>query len=179
MDGYDIGSTMGVNTWAAFVGSDDQAVVDGDFAMFAHEVQAVLKALRSAGIQVVALHNHMTTESPRVVFLHYWGVGSTRALATGLKAALDTQGQRPATAFLGMWLGFNNGADSRGPDGFSRAVTGSGAGGVWTMQQDPTAPSRGSVLTQTSTDATSSHFPLYVYDRFTGKDVAVSASSNR
>ena len=91
MDGHQVGNTMGVNTWAAFVGSDDTAVVDGDFAMLESELQPVLKALRGAGIHIVAIHQHMTLESPRVMFLHYWGVGSTRALATGLKAALDTQ----------------------------------------------------------------------------------------
>jgi hypothetical protein len=91
MNGHEVGNTMGVNTWAAFVGSDEKAVVDGDFAMFEDEVQPVLKALRGAGVNIVALHNHMTEESPRAVFLHYWGVGSTRDLARGLKAALDTQ----------------------------------------------------------------------------------------
>lgn len=91
MHGTDIGNTMGVNTWAAFAGSDDKAVVDGDFAMLETELQSVLKALRSAFINVVAIHQHMTGESPRVMFLHYWGVGSTEALAKGLKAALDTQ----------------------------------------------------------------------------------------
>ena len=91
MHGHDVGNAMGVNTWAAFVGSDDQAVVDGDFAMLEPELQPVLKALRGAGINVVAIHQHMTMEAPRVVFLHYWGLGSTRALAKGLKAALDTQ----------------------------------------------------------------------------------------
>jgi Domain of Unknown Function (DUF1259) len=53
----------------------------------------VLKALRSAGINIVAIHNHMIEESPRTVFLHYWGVGPTRDLAQGLKTALATQGQ--------------------------------------------------------------------------------------
>jgi len=91
MHGHEVGNAMGVNTWAAFVGSDEMAVVDGDFAMLEAELQPVLKTLRSAGINVVAIHQHMTMESPRVVFLHYWGVGATRALATGLKAALDTQ----------------------------------------------------------------------------------------
>jgi hypothetical protein len=91
MDGADIGSTMGVNTWAAFAGSDDQAVVDGDFAMLESELQGVLKALRGAGINVVAIHQHMTGENPRIMFLHYWGIGPTAALAGGLKAALDTQ----------------------------------------------------------------------------------------
>ena len=91
MHGHDVGNTMGVNTWAAFVGSDDTAVVDGDFAMLESELQPVLKALRGAGINIVAIHQHMTMESPRVMFLHYWGIGPTRALAMGLKAALTTQ----------------------------------------------------------------------------------------
>ncbi len=93
MHGHEVGNAMGVNTWAAFVGSDDQAVVDGDFAMLESELQPVLKALRGAGINVVAIHHHMTMEAPRVIFLHYWGLDSTRALAKGLKAALDTQHQ--------------------------------------------------------------------------------------
>ncbi len=89
MHGETMGSTMGVNTWAAFAGSDDKAVVDGDFAMLESELQDVLKALRGAGINVVAIHQHMTGESPRVMFLHYWGVGPTEELAKGLRAALD------------------------------------------------------------------------------------------
>ena len=89
MHGDVMGSTMGVNTWAAFVGSDDQSAVDGDFAMLESELQSVLKALRGAGINIVAIHQHMTGEDPRIVFLHYWGVGSTKALAEGLRAALD------------------------------------------------------------------------------------------
>jgi hypothetical protein len=91
MHGHEVGNAMGVNTWAAFVGSDETAVVDGDFAMREAELQPVLKALRGAGINVVAIHQHMAMESPRVMFLHYWGIGPTRALATGLKAALATQ----------------------------------------------------------------------------------------
>jgi len=88
MHGHEIGSTMGVNTWAAFAGSDDQAVVDGDFAMHEPELQSVLKKLRGADIDVVAIHQHMTGEQPRVMFLHYWGIGRTTDLASGLKAAL-------------------------------------------------------------------------------------------
>jgi len=89
MHGVAMGTTMGVNTWAAFAGSDEQAVVDGDFAILESELQPVLKALRGAGINIVAIHQHMTGESPRIMFLHYWGVGSTQALAEGLRAALD------------------------------------------------------------------------------------------
>jgi hypothetical protein len=91
MDGHEVGNTMGMNTWAAFIGGHDEAVVDGDFVMFENELQPVLKALCNAGIHVVAIHNHMTEEAPRTVFLHYWGVGTTAKLARGVKAALDTQ----------------------------------------------------------------------------------------
>ena len=91
MNGHEMGSTMGVNTWAAFVGGDEKALVDGDFAMLESEVRPVLKSLRAAGINIVAIHNHMTMENPRIIFLHYWGIGSTTDLARGLKAALDTQ----------------------------------------------------------------------------------------
>jgi Domain of Unknown Function (DUF1259) len=91
MDGHEVGNTMGVNTWAAFAGSDANAIVDGDFIMLEPEVQPVLKALRGAGINIVAIHHHMLEDSPRTVFLHYWGVGPTRELAHGLKAALETQ----------------------------------------------------------------------------------------
>jgi hypothetical protein len=88
MGGHAVGKTMGVNTWAAFAGSDERAIVDGDFAMLESELQGVLKALRGANIDVVAIHQHMTGEEPRVMFLHYWGIGRTSELAAGLKAAL-------------------------------------------------------------------------------------------
>jgi hypothetical protein len=91
MGEHEIGKEMGINTWAAFAGSEQLAVVDGDFAMLESEVQGVLKALRGAGINIVAIHNHMINESPRYVFLHYWGVGPAEDLAKGLKAALATQ----------------------------------------------------------------------------------------
>ena len=91
MNGHEIGNAMGVNTWAAFVGSDDKAMMDGDFAMFESELQPVLKALRAAHVYIVAIHNHMTMESPRMIFLHFQGVGPTKNLAMALKAALDTQ----------------------------------------------------------------------------------------
>ena len=91
MHGAAMASTMGVNTWAAFAGSDDRAVVDGDFAMLESELQGVLKALRGAGIDIVAIHQHMTGEQPRILFLHFWGIGATENLAKGIKAALNTQ----------------------------------------------------------------------------------------
>jgi hypothetical protein len=91
MGEHEVGKEMGINTWAAFAGSEQQAVVDGDFAMLESEVQGVLKALRGANINIVAIHDHMIGESPRYVFLHYWGVGPAENLAKGLKAALATQ----------------------------------------------------------------------------------------
>jgi hypothetical protein len=87
MEGHEVAKTMGVNTWAAFAGSDDRAVVDGDFAMKESELQGVLKALRGANINVVAIHQHMVGEQPRIMFLHYWGIGRTGDLAKGLKSA--------------------------------------------------------------------------------------------
>jgi hypothetical protein len=91
MHGEAVGAAMGVNTWAAFAGSDGQAVVDGDFAMEERELQPVLKALRKGGIDVVAIHNHMTGEEPRIIFLHYWGLGPAARLAQALRSALDAQ----------------------------------------------------------------------------------------
>ena len=88
MMGKPVGKQMGVNTWAAFAGTDEQAVVDGDFAMLEPELQPVLKALRGGGIFIAAIHSHMTGDNPRILFLHYWGIGPTAELARTLKAAL-------------------------------------------------------------------------------------------
>src|SRR5258706_10792118 len=91
MHGVTVGNEMGVNTWAAFAGSDEHAVVDGDFAMHEDELQAVLKAMRGAGINIVAIHQHMTHETPRTLFLHYWGKGKAADLARAVRKALDAQ----------------------------------------------------------------------------------------
>jgi hypothetical protein len=91
--GCEMGKEMGVNTWAAFAGADDNALVDGDFAVLEEELQPVLKALRHNEINIVAIHSHMAQENPRILFLHYWGRGKTADLAKALKAALDTQGK--------------------------------------------------------------------------------------
>ncbi len=91
MHGAKIGNAMGVNTWAAFAGTDDQAIVDGDFAMLKDEMQAVLRAMRQGGINVVAIHQHMTEDQPHYFFMHYWGQGKATELATVIKKALDTQ----------------------------------------------------------------------------------------
>ena len=97
MHGANVGKQMGVNTWAAFAGTDENALVDGDFAMTKEELQGVLKSLRKSGINIVAIHNHMTHEEPQYVFLHYWGKGPAKQLATALKQALDGQKLTAAT----------------------------------------------------------------------------------
>lgn len=91
MHGTPVGKEVGVNTWAAFAGTDDEAVVDGDFAMTESELQPVLRAMRKESINIVAIHNHMTHEQPRILFLHYWGKGKAADLARSLKAVLDAQ----------------------------------------------------------------------------------------
>ena len=92
--GAAIGARMGLNTWAAFYGSDDDAVVAGDVAMLESELTPVLKILRSNGIDVVAIHHHMTEEQPMVIFLHYWGRGSSEKLANAFKATLGALGTK-------------------------------------------------------------------------------------
>src|SRR6516164_50599 len=91
--GATISARMGLNTWAAFFGSNDDAAVAGDIAMLGTEVQPTLKALRSHGLDVVAIHHHMINSRPVIIFLHYWGQGPAVKLAAGFKAALDELGK--------------------------------------------------------------------------------------
>jgi hypothetical protein len=87
--GAAINARMGLNTWAAFVGTQEDAAIAGDVAMLEQEVAPVLKTLRKNGIDVVAIHNHMIEDRPVVIFLHYWGRGPVEKLAAGFKAVLD------------------------------------------------------------------------------------------
>jgi hypothetical protein len=98
MHGVNIGKDMGVNTWAAFAGSDDNAVVDGDFAVTEDELQPVLKSLRNAKISIVAIHQHMTHEQPRMMFFHYWGRGRAEDLAASIKRALPASALQEVTS---------------------------------------------------------------------------------
>jgi hypothetical protein len=91
--GATINSRMGLNTWAAFYGSNEDAAIAGDVAMLESEVTPTLKALREHGLDVVAIHNHMINVQPVVIFLHYWGRGPADKLAAGFKAALDQLGK--------------------------------------------------------------------------------------
>ena len=88
MHGVTIEKDMGVNTWAAFAGTDDDAIVDGDFAVTEDELQPVLKELLEDKINIVAIHQHMTHEEPRIMFFHYWGRGAAKDLANAVKGGL-------------------------------------------------------------------------------------------
>ena len=92
--GVPVTTFLGFNTWAAFQGAPEKAAVAGDFTMLDDEVARVIKALVEAGIEVVAVHNHMVHEQPRTFFLHYWGIGNAEQLARGLRAAMDQTGKK-------------------------------------------------------------------------------------
>jgi len=91
-----INSRMGLNTWAAFYGSDANAEIAGDIAMLSPEMPSVLKTLRANGLNVVAIHHHMTSTQPTIYFLHYWGIGPADKLANAFKAALGDLGKGKA-----------------------------------------------------------------------------------
>jgi len=96
--GATINARMGLNTWAAFTGTNENAAIAGDVAMLESEVTPVLKALRKNGLDVVAIHHHMTSERPMIIFLHYWGTGPADKLALGFKAAVNELGKHAAAS---------------------------------------------------------------------------------
>ena len=100
MHGIKIDNTMGVNTWAAFAGSDDNAVVDGDFAVTEDELQPTLRSLLKEKINIVAIHQHMTHEQPRMMFFHYWGRGPAKDLAQAIKGAFLVAGLQKVTSAI-------------------------------------------------------------------------------
>jgi hypothetical protein len=81
---------MGVATAINFqpIGNG-KAAITGDFVLTGDEVNPVINALRANGIEVTAVHSHMLTEQPRLIFLHFWAVDDALKLARGLRAALD------------------------------------------------------------------------------------------
>lgn len=100
MHGVNIDKDMGVNTWIAFAGNDDNAIVDGDFAVTEDELQPVLKSLLKDKINIVAIHQHMTHEEPRIMFFHYWGRGAAKNLAQAVKGGLLVGGLLKVTSPL-------------------------------------------------------------------------------
>jgi hypothetical protein len=89
-------AAIGLNSWAAFAGKQADSHIAGDIAMLEHEVNPVIKALRAHNLEVVAVHNHMLFDQPRMMFLHYYGRGPAAQLATGFRAALDQLGKGKA-----------------------------------------------------------------------------------
>ena len=96
--GAPINARMGLNTWAAFTGTDADAMVAGDVAMLENEVTPVLKSLRANGINVVAIHHHMTDVKPVVIFLHYYGTGPAAKLAQAVRGAVDLLGKSSSSS---------------------------------------------------------------------------------
>lgn len=86
--GMAIPPTMGVATAVNFQRVGTDVATTGDFVLIADEVNPVMRELESHGIRVTALHSHMLRESPRLFFMHFWGVGSPRGVAEGIRAAL-------------------------------------------------------------------------------------------
>ncbi|GAC1372244.1 MAG: DUF1259 domain-containing protein [Hymenobacter sp.] len=102
MMGTEMTAAIGLNSWAAFAGQQSDAHIAGDIAMLEHEVNAVIKALRAHHLEVVAVHNHMLGDTPRMMFLHYYGRGPAATLAVGFRAALDQLGKSPLKGMPGM-----------------------------------------------------------------------------
>lgn len=95
-DGMTVPPSLGLATGINFQPTGkDRAVATGDFVLIASEVTPVLTELRRHGIDVTALHNHMTGEQPRLFFMHFWGNGEATALGQGLRAALDRMNLAP------------------------------------------------------------------------------------
>ena len=90
MHDVEVGNQMGVNTSSAFAGSERVAVVDGDIAMRETEVQNVLRALRKTGINVVAIHQHMIGEQPRIIFSPLLGDRPRRCSGEGTPSRLGS-----------------------------------------------------------------------------------------
>lgn len=92
--GAEMTASIGLNSWATFAGTPDAAHIAGDMAMLEPEVNSVIKALRENNLEVVAVHNHMLGENPRIIFLHYYGRGEAAKLAAGFRAALNELGKK-------------------------------------------------------------------------------------
>jgi len=86
--GSEIRPGLALGSWAAFSGSDSDAMVMGDLVLLENEVSPVIKALRSSGFQISAVHNHLNNETPHVLYVHYMGHGAAQELAKNLHAAL-------------------------------------------------------------------------------------------
>jgi hypothetical protein len=87
--GLEVPPSMGLATVMNFQPAKGKTVVTGDFVLIEKEVNKVVQVLRESGIEVTALHNHLLKEEPRLFFVHFWGIGPSTGLASGLKKALE------------------------------------------------------------------------------------------
>ena len=100
--GTEMTAAIGLNSWAAFAGTQADSHIAGDIAMLEAEVNPVIKVLRAHNLEVVAVHNHMLFDQPRMMFLHYYGRGPAAQLAQGFRAALDQLGKGKAQGRRGV-----------------------------------------------------------------------------
>lgn len=100
--GAEMTPSIGLNTWASFTGTMENALIAGDVAMLEHEVNAVIKTLRKNNLEVVAVHNHMLGDRPHIIFLHYLGFGPAPELAKGFKKVLAELGKKHETGGMKM-----------------------------------------------------------------------------
>jgi hypothetical protein len=88
VDGLAIKPGLALGSWAAFEGTDSSASVMGDLVLLESELDPVMEKLRVSGFEITAVHNHLTGETPHVMYMHYMGHGPATQLATSLQAAL-------------------------------------------------------------------------------------------
>lgn len=100
--GTEMTTNIGLNTWASFCGSMDNAHIAGDVAMLDHEVNSVIKVFRANNIEVVAVHSHMLGDKPSIKFLHYLGMGPAVDLAKAFRQALDQLGKKSGMGDMKM-----------------------------------------------------------------------------
>lgn len=99
--GLSIKPGLALGSWAAFTGTDDNAMVMGDLVLLEDELNPVMDRLRASGFEITAVHNHLIEETPHVLYMHYMGHGPAAQLASSLKAALaasKTPLEKPAVA---------------------------------------------------------------------------------
>jgi hypothetical protein len=91
LHGEPIGREMGMSTWASFAGTNDNALVQGEFVETADDLKKVLMALRVKGINIVSIRNHTLGEHPQLIFVHFWGQGKAVELAKALRYVIEVE----------------------------------------------------------------------------------------
>ena len=94
---------LALGSWAAFTGTDDNAMVMGDLVLLQDELNPVMEKLRSANFEISAVHNHLIDETPRVMYMHYMGHGAASQLASSLRVALAVSKTPLANSITCPW----------------------------------------------------------------------------